>query len=224
MNKLYPDISLLATVVPHGHGSRVIALLRKEGVRGGTVLIARGCYHRGLLEFFCLTESHKELVISILPTTLLDHAVEVIEEKMALKKAGTGICFAYPLAGFSRKYPDIPNTHVKEAKTIKENTTMYQAIITIVDKGLGEAVTNTAEEHGARGGTIINARGSGVSSSVKFFNMDIEPEKEMVIIIINANETEKVVDAIIEEHQLDQPNKGVLFVQDLSHVRGIRES
>ncbi len=222
MNKLYPDISLLATVAPHGHGSQVLSVLRQEGVTGGTILMARGCYHRGLLDFFCLTESHKELVLSVLPTTMLDRVVDNLEKKMSLNKAGTGICFAYPLVGFSKQYPDLPDSSNPIAKPRKENTIVYQAIITIVDKGLGEAVTTTAEAHGARGGTIINARGSGAAASVKFFNMDIEPEKEMVIIVIDALETEKVVDAIMNEHQLDQPNKGILFVQDLSHVRGIR--
>lgn len=222
MNKLYPDVSLLMTIAPHAQGSKVMTLLRDAGVKGSTVAIARGCYHRGLLDFFCLTEVHKELVFSVLPTEMLDRVVDMLEEKMDLNKAGTGICFAYPLVGFSRKYPEISNDPTQTDKVKKENNTMYQAIITIVDKGIGESVTSTAENHGARGGTIINARGSGVASSVKFFNMDIEPEKEMVIIIIDANETEKVVNAIMEEHQLDQPNKGVLFVQDLSHVRGIR--
>ena len=72
----------------------------------------------------------------------------------------------------------------------------YEVIFTIVDRGLGEDVVDVATTAGATGATIINARGSGVHEREKFFAMDIEPEKEIVMIIINKDKTNKIIKSI----------------------------
>ena len=53
----------------------------------------------------------------------------------------------------------------------------YQVIVTIVNRGSAQDVIEVANEAGSRGGTIINARGSGTHETSKIFNMEIEPEK-----------------------------------------------
>lgn len=42
---------------------------------------------------------------------------------------------------------------------------MYQALITIVNRGEAHDVMRVAEEHGATGGTIIKARGRFLRSN-----------------------------------------------------------
>ncbi len=55
--------------------------------------------------------------------------------------------------------------------------TMYDAIFVVVDKGKAEFVVEAANEAGAKGGTIIHARGAGEYEIEKIFSMEIEPEK-----------------------------------------------
>ena len=114
---------------------------------------------------------------------------------------------------------------VKIPKEIEqgEAKSMYKLILTVVNKGKAEDVVDAAREKGARGGTIINARGSGVNENFKVFNMDIEPEKEMVMIIVAENLLEPIMENIQLKLALDQPGNGVLFVQDLNRVYGIYE-
>jgi nitrogen regulatory protein PII len=82
---------------------------------------------------------------------------------------------------------------------------MYQSIYTIVDKGRGEAVVEAATKAGAGGATIVGARGSGIHETGRLFNMDIEPEKEVVIIILKSEIAERVVSSIRDE--LDMINR-----------------
>ena len=100
---------------------------------------------------------------------------------------------------------------------------MYQLIITIVSKGKAEDVIEAATEAGSKGGTIINARGSGTHETSKIFHMDIEPEKEVVMILSKENVTEKIVSSIRKKLEIDLPGKGILFVQDVNQTYGIYE-
>lgn len=98
---------------------------------------------------------------------------------------------------------------------------MYQAIYSIVDRGRAQAVIEAAERAGSRGGTVINARGSGIHETSKLFSMEIEPEKEIVLIVAQTEKTSGIVAAIREELGIDEPGKGIVFVQDIGEVFGL---
>mgnify|MGYP000873572232 FL=1 len=53
--------------------------------------------------------------------------------------------------------------------------------------------------------------------------MDIEPEKEMVMIISNVDVTESIVLSIREKLEIDKPGNGIVFIQDVNKVYGIYE-
>jgi nitrogen regulatory protein PII len=100
--------------------------------------------------------------------------------------------------------------------------TMYNAIYVVVDKGKAESVIDAAKEAGARGGTIINARGSGIHETSKLFSMDIEPEKEIVLILADDQITSPITSSVREKLQIDQPGNGIIFVQSVNKTYGLR--
>lgn len=98
---------------------------------------------------------------------------------------------------------------------------MYNVIYTVIEKGLGEEVIETAIACGSKGGTIINGRGSGIHETCKMFSIEIEPEKEIVIIISKKDLTEPIVSGIREKLKIDEPGKGIIFVQEIDQIYGI---
>ena len=99
---------------------------------------------------------------------------------------------------------------------------MYRAIFTIVDRGRAEYVMEAATQAGAKGGTIINARGSGIHETNKLFSMEIEPEKEMVMVLSEKDSVDSIVSSIRQKLDIDEPGKGIIFVQDVSKAYGLR--
>ena len=97
----------------------------------------------------------------------------------------------------------------------------YDSIFVIVDKGKGEDVVDAASEAGARGATIVNARGSGVHETSKIFAIEIEPEKEIVLILTKDDITQAVCDKINKKMKLDESGNGILFVQKVNKAYGI---
>ncbi|MCK9537464.1 MAG: P-II family nitrogen regulator [Bacilli bacterium] len=98
-----------------------------------------------------------------------------------------------------------------------------ELIVVIVDKHKDADVMRAATAAGATGGTIMHGRGTGIYESKKFFGIEIEPEKEIVLIIANVDIVPNICEAINRELKLEDPNRGILFTLDLNKVIGIRD-
>lgn len=97
---------------------------------------------------------------------------------------------------------------------------LCELIVTIVNKGDAEKVVEFSKEAGAGGGTIFFARGTGSHDQVKLFGISIEPEKEVVLTLVESWKTEKVLSAIAEGLSLDQPGRGIAFVLNAERIVG----
>lgn len=53
------------------------------------------------------------------------------------------------------------------------------------------------------------------------FGIPIEPEKEIVLTLIDRTKTEKVLDAISNSVDLNKPSKGIAFVLEVDNTAGI---
>ena len=97
----------------------------------------------------------------------------------------------------------------------------HDLIITIVNKGRSSDVIDASKEAGAQGGTILHGRGSGVHDTAKLFGIRIEPEKEVILTIVENTKTDLIVESITQKINLNKPGKGVLFVLDVKRVAGM---
>ena len=94
-------------------------------------------------------------------------------------------------------------------------------IITIVNRGYAELVVDASREVGARGGTIIYARGTGVKDVEKFMNISIQPEKEIVLTLVKKEEVKDVIHEILDAAGLKTKAAGISFTLPVSDFVGI---
>jgi nitrogen regulatory protein PII len=99
--------------------------------------------------------------------------------------------------------------------------TDYSLIITIVNRGYSDQVMDAAKEQGARGGTVIYARGTGIHETEKFLNISIQPEKEMVLIVVSRESVRDVTHAILEKAGLRTEGRGISFTLPVTDVVGV---
>lgn len=100
----------------------------------------------------------------------------------------------------------------------------HEAIFCIVNSGYSEAVMDAAKKLGARGGTVINARGTASKEAESFFHITIQPEKEIVMIIVPSSIKDDVLHALYKEVGLDSPGQGIAFAMPVDSVVGISDS
>ena len=58
-------------------------------------------------------------------------------------------------------------------------------VMSIVNNGFSDKVMDIARKLGARGGTILNASGSASVDAEKLYGITINPEKEVVMILVS---------------------------------------
>jgi nitrogen regulatory protein PII len=97
----------------------------------------------------------------------------------------------------------------------------YKLIITIVNKGTANKVIDCSKKAGAEGATVVNGRGSSTDKSAKIFGIPIEPEKELILVVVEEEKAEGVMKQIEEDINIDEPGMGIAFMIDVEKVVGI---
>ena len=97
----------------------------------------------------------------------------------------------------------------------------HEVILCIVDNGFSDAVMDAAREAGARGGTVIHARGTANKKAEEFFNISIQPEKEVVMILVDSGIRDAVLHALYNAVGLKDPAQGIAFALPVSNVVGL---
>ena len=211
--------SCICCIVNMGAASKTLKIANKYGVRGGTIFIGQGTVKSHILEMLGITAERKEILTMVVENELAHGAIKGISDDMHLTKPHHGIAFSYPISEF------IGSKNVIDANmyNAEEKNNMYNIIYAVVERGKAEDVIDAASMVGARGGTIVNARGAGIHEVQKVFSIEIEPEKEVVFILVKRTLKDKVVASIKEHLKIDQPGNGILYVHEINEVYGLHE-
>ncbi len=94
-------------------------------------------------------------------------------------------------------------------------------IVSVVRKGWGNSVLAASVKAGATGGTVLLGRGIGVNEKESIFGIPIEPEKEIILTLVQESEIEKILQEIIHVAELNQPGHGLAFVVPIKKVLGM---
>ena len=97
----------------------------------------------------------------------------------------------------------------------------HEAIFCIVNSGFSEAVMDAAKKGGARGGTVINARGTAGKEAEKFFGLSVQEEKEIVMILASAECKNAILERLYEEVGLNTAGQGIAFALPVDAVVGL---
>ena len=115
------------------------------------------------------------------------------------------------------------NEAPKEVPSMDEIKTKedYEVIFAIVNNGFADLVMDAAKGAGARGGTVLNARGTGNKEMEKFFGIVITPEKQIVMILVPKTIKDQVLTAIYNMAGLATKGQGIAFAISASDVVGL---
>ena len=99
--------------------------------------------------------------------------------------------------------------------------TKYELIICVVNKGFNEQVMITAKSCGAKGGTVINARGTAKEDVAKRFDYIVTPEKEVVLMVVPLEIKDDILHALYKDIGLHTPGQGIVFTVPVDETAGI---
>ena len=134
---------------------------------------------------------------------------------------GKGIAFSIPLTS-STKY--IVNYYKDyELEDVDMLESRQELIVTIVNQGYSEQVMNVAKKCGANGGTLISGRGLGDGQGIKFLNISIEPEKDIILNLVSSDIKHDIMNSIVDNCGLKSPGAGICFSLPVDYVVGLNK-
>lgn len=224
-----PGQKLIITIVRKEKAKKVIQASKNAGANGGTVLIGEGIRLNEKKRILGIpVERERELILTLVSNQRFPNVMNAIIDSVKLNKPRQGIGFVIDtkqVAGISHMvgWDADDETMEKEGVTIamEEQKILYDLVVTIVNKGDAEKVVDATRKAGAEGGTILCGRGTGVHEQAKLFNILIEPEKEVILTLINREKTDQVVETIEKDAGINKPGKGISFVLAVEKTVGI---
>ena len=99
----------------------------------------------------------------------------------------------------------------------------HEVIFCIVNAGFSDAVMDAAREFGATGGTVLHARGTANPEAEKLFNITVQPEKEIVVIIVKSEQKDPILKNLYQKVGLKTPGYGIAFSMPVTDVVGITD-
>lgn len=97
----------------------------------------------------------------------------------------------------------------------------YEMIICITNNGFSEQVMEVAKEFGAKGGTVINARGTAKQEALRHFDIEITPEKEITLILVETKIKDNILSGLYDKVGLNTPGQGIAFSLPVEDVVGL---
>lgn len=84
-------------------------------------------------------------------------------------------------------------------------------IMVIVNSGYSEKVMDLAKTCGAKGGTIFNASGSVSVDAEKLYGISINPDKEVVMILVSNTLTNDLLNTLYDQVGMNSEAQGIAF-------------
>ena len=184
---------LFVAIVDRSKWKRLENILREKHVWFQYRVNAIGTARSEVLNAFGLIETEKTVGLCIAPGREAHRLLASVTERMEMTRPGHGIAFTAHISGESKAVARAFEAETMERAEKQEDNMEYaelrseckhELVIAIVDTGYSEEVMAAARLAGARGGTIVHARQSELDKTSKFFGIALQPDKELVIIVI----------------------------------------
>jgi len=216
----------MITIVRRELGERFISFYKKNGVRTHIASLCNGTAQQKTLDYLGLEKTEKIMIISFLSDDIRKKLSHDLVSKMHIDVPGNGIAMAVPMesvGGRSALEYLAPGQEAKKGADRDMNATPYTLIVAVSESGGTDIVMDAARSAGARGGTVVHAKGTA-NDKIKnsFFGVTVASEKEMIYIVTKRADRDTIMKAIMEKAGPDTDAKAVVFSLPVDSVVGLR--
>ncbi|MBQ5310521.1 MAG: P-II family nitrogen regulator [Oscillospiraceae bacterium] len=221
MSELY----VMITVSERSIMPQLIKLYESAGALVNMITLANGTGSSTVLETFGLEKTEKAVCHTIVTDETYAALRRDLKRKFRLDIPGTGIVFLVPMSSIGGKkqmsflLSDQKYT-VSEESTLKN--TEQELIVIISDQGYSDLVMDAAREAGARGGTVLHAKGTGMKGADKFFGFTIAEDKEMIYIVSSRTRRDPIMRSIIDNAGMKSKAHAICFSLPVTGAMGLR--
>jgi hypothetical protein len=226
-------LKALLLIVDWGKVQTVSELFAEEHCLLSFVSKGSGTASSEIINLLGIGATEKAVFICLVPGTETPRIIQAVRQAMGAESAGAGIAFSIPLGGIttriftmfreSAKQQAAGNerSNTREERTMNAIEIKNEMIVSILNHGNSEAFMAEARKAGARGGTVINARGISQEVIKKFFGISVQDEKEIIFILADKDKAVPIMQAVVSGFGVTTKAAGVFFSLPVDQVMSL---
>lgn len=206
-------MNMILSIVERGQGAAVQRLYRKRQVPIHLQCPGKGTATSEIMDILGLGSGEKDVVLSFAAASAARKLLHDLDNELRGQTGGAGIVVSVPLSGLNSLVANLAAYHAESLKE-KEDTSMERTenslILVVCARGCTDDVMSTAKAHGARGGTVIKGRLSGLEELEQTYEIELKPEREIVAIVVPTKLRASIMEAVNANHGLRSEAQAVL--------------
>lgn len=221
MGSLY----LMTTIVDRKIVNKFIDLYKENSLNVRFWALGLGTASNDILDYLGLDNPEKAVAFSVLEENSWLDIKKQLQKKLQIDAPGGGIAFITPLSSIGGKKAlqfllENQDYQKQEESTLKNTT--HDLIIVIAEQGYTNLIMDAARAAGARGGTVIHAKGTGMEAAEKFMGVSLAAEKEIIFIVSKTEGKNAIMQAVMKNAGLDSKAKAIAFSVPVTDTAGLR--
>jgi hypothetical protein len=233
--KTAPRLKMFFFIVDWDKAEVITKVLGEEKVRFHFISKGKGTASSDIHDLLGISATEKAVILCVEQEVLINVLFREIRKKLGFHRPGAGIAFTIPLSGINspllRVFKESINKNEKinlnkedtmaSEKTAKLAEINNDLILAVINNGYSDDFMNAARGAGARGGTVIHARGLAHAGPVKFFGISVQEEKEIVLILTSRDKKLPIMEAVSLSYGITTKAEGLIFSLPVDNVIGL---
>ncbi len=206
---------MLLSIVGRGKGKKLMNVLDKNEIRLHVQTMGFGTAPSEMMDLMGLTSNNKDIVMSFGSNANVGALVQSFGDNFASYSEYGGLLMILKLSAANRLMVEILNRNKPEDVpkgdvNTMSNTHKHNLIMITVGQGFVDEVMQEAKKAGATGGTVIKGRLADAEKLKELANIDIEEEREILLIMAPSNITGNIMEQVNSKFGLRSPARGIM--------------
>ena len=214
-------MNLIITVIEPPQMDEYVGILEKLGLRLSFEMRGKGTASKHMLELLGLHDKPKCVVFATAGEQSTQKLMRAVKRQMFIDAPGNGIAVSVPIKSVGgAKTLEYMKGKDDDYKTPAAKEYKNELILVIANEGHSEQLITAANGAGARGGTILHAKGTAGMFN-RFFNLTLSDEKELLMIVAAAKDKTAIMKAIVGTLGPGTEAGAIAFSLPVSEAMGI---
>ncbi len=206
---------LLLSIVGRGKGKKLMSVLDKNEIRLHFQTMGFGTAPSEMMDIMGLTSNDKDVLLSFGSSGNVNQLVQSFSDSFASYSEYGGLLIILKLSAANRLIVEMLNRNIPQDASegdvnVMNNTHKHNLIMITVGQGFTDEVMQEAKKVGATGGTVIRGRLADADLLKELANIDVEEEREIILIMAPNNITGDIMETVNSKFGLRTPARGIM--------------
>ena len=182
-------------------------------------LRARGTATRSMRELLGIESTERRVAFAVVGDKQAAEVIRAQRRQLYIDAPGCGVTVTVPIksVGGGRTLAYLGGNEEKKAPELNFDCELIYAVAA---EGHSDEVMDAARSAGARGGTVLHAKGTWIEGAEKFFGVSLAREREIVMIVVSAARKAAVMRGILEKAGPSTETEAIVFSLPVSDTAG----